>query len=288
MTATDADALKAAAIAAMPDLAGERFTLLGEGWDSVALSAGGLVLKFPRHAEAEARLRAEARLLEAVRPRVSLPVPEMTLHDGPQVFSSHPRIEGGHLTPEVWAALDEPARARLAEDLGRFHAELHAIPHPVMQAVGAEPVERFQPPERILEKAVPALPPALRPRAEAAVRAWARMEPDPLGEVYGFFDGHGWNMAFDAARGRLNGIYDFGDSGFGPRHEDFFRAGFIDFILPGRVAGVYERLTGLAPGRERIALLAGIHRLSELAACAGEPAHVPMLTALAAAWLERD
>ena len=46
----------------------------------------------------------------------------------------------------------------------------------------------------------------------------AAMPPDPLGTVYGFFDGHGWNMAFDHARGRLNGIFDFGDSGFGPLH----------------------------------------------------------------------
>ncbi len=39
--------------------------------------------------------------------------------------------------------------------------------------------------------------------------------------VFGYFDGHGWNMAFDHEQGVLNGVYDFADAAIGPRSREF-------------------------------------------------------------------
>ncbi len=91
------------------------------------------------------------------------------------------------------------------------------------------------------------------------------MPPDPHGVTYGFFDGHGWNMAFDATAQRLNGVYDFGDSGFGQLQQEFIYSNMISPDLTERIIGRYETLTGRALDRERIALLFEVLRLSELA-----------------------
>src|SRR5690606_2345867 len=97
------------------------------------------------------------------------------------------------------------------------------------------------------------------------------LDPDPYGTIYGFFDGHGWNMAFDHAAGRLNGVYDFADSGLGPLHQDFLYSNLISADLTARIITAYERETGRHIDRDRVDLLTGTHRLWELAM----EAHLP-------------
>jgi aminoglycoside phosphotransferase (APT) family kinase protein len=124
----------------------------------------------------------------------------------------------------------------------------------------------------------------LRAGATEAVEAFERLSADPCGTTYGFFDGHGWNMAFDHARGCLNGIYDFADSGIGPLHQDFIYTNFISPDLTERVAAAYDGFTGRALERRRIMLLTGIHRLSELAELADQPEHVASMIRHFAEW----
>ncbi len=131
---------------------------------------------------------------------------------------------------------------------------------------------------------MPALPAGLRGLAERTVRAWRDLPPDPHGTVYGFFDGHGWNMAFNHAQARLNGIYDFADSGLGPLHQEFVYPSLTAPDLAARIVAAYEALTGRALDRRRIALLTGVHRLWELAALADDPAHVAAMVRNVAGW----
>ncbi|WP_328768973.1 phosphotransferase [Devosia sediminis] len=109
------------------------------------------------------------------------------------------------------------------------------------------------------------LPDPIRSWADRALMAWAELPPDPHGETYGHFDAHGWNMAFDMRSGRLAGVFDFGDSGFGPVHREFVYSMLIDVDLTGRIIASYERHSGRSIDRERVLLLADIHRLWEIA-----------------------
>ncbi len=107
---------------------------------------------------------------------------------------------------------------------------------------------------------------------------------DLVPQVIGHFDGHGWNMAFEPGRNVLNGIYDFADSGIGPRHQEFIYAGLISFDLMQRVVSVYEATSGLALDHGRVAVLAGMHRLWELAEQAGNAAERAGYVARFAEW----
>lgn len=277
--------LVAAVHALRPDLAGAEVKPLLAGWDSVAVEvAGRVIFKFPRHAEAAQRLRREAAVLRLIRPRLTLAVPDMRLHEAPMLCSEHEKLPGDHLDAAGYAALSEPARARLAADMARLFAELHALDPAVLRGAGAGPVDPWRDTTAIRARALPLLSEPLRARAERVLADFARLPPDPCGEVWGYFDGHGWNMAFDHGCGRLNGVYDFADAGFGPLHREFVPPGLVSADLAARVVADYARLTGRAVDVRRAALLGGCHRLSELADCADDPALVPMLTGFFADW----
>lgn len=276
-----------AILAVRPDLADAAIRPLPGGWHSRAFAAGGLVFKFPRGEEAERALRREASILAAVRPNVSMRVPHLRLHEGVPLFSEHAIIPGEHLETAGYEGLPEPARQALGDALARFYADLHALDRAAMEMAGARPVERWLDADAIAARALPLLPRQLHGFAEETIAGWRALPPDPHGETYGFFDGHGWNMAFDNAAGRLNGVYDFADSGFGPLHQDFIYSNFIHPDLTARIVDGYERLTGRALDRARIHLLTGAHRLSELAALAEAPEHHATMLASVAGWAAR-
>ena len=110
------------------------------------------------------------------------------------------------------------------------------------------------------------LPPALHDFARRALAAYDAL---PDGDtVFGYFDGHGWNMAFDHTTGILNGVYDFADAGLGQRSEDFAYSNFISPDLTDRLIAAYQRHTGIAIDRRAVALHTMVQRLAELEATA--------------------
>ncbi|MGG5887608.1 phosphotransferase family protein [Falsiroseomonas sp. HC035] len=258
-------AARDAILAAFPDLAGARFTELADGWESLAIDVdGALIFRFPRFERGHDQLAREARLLAVLAPALTLPVPRTQFHPGPPAFAWHRRLPGETLLAPHYAALPEPARDRLAEDLARFAAELHGLdPAPLRQA-GAEAMWDWPSPESILRDAWPRLPPGLQTFAERIAAACAALPADPGGTVFGHFDTHGWNLAFDHAASRLHGVFDFAGSGFGALHRDFVAQNFIDPDVTRRILPRYEMLTGRRLDRRRIQLLTGLQRLMEL------------------------
>ncbi len=261
-----------------PELAPYQFELATAGWDSVAVDVDDrLIFKFPRHAVAETALQREARLLAIIRPRISMPVPDLRIEPGPPLFSVHEKLKGVHLITADYDRLPLGARQELGERLGRFYAELHRLDQATMQAAGAGLVAQWQPVSAMRERALPMLAGDIRQKAAAAIDAFEQLPPDPYGKTYGFFDGHGWNMAFDHASQRLTGMYDFADSGFAPVHQEFIYARFVSPDLTERIIASYEVLTGRAIDRRRVDILTAVHRLSELAELADNPDHVRIM-----------
>jgi len=283
------DALRTAIVTAFPERSRSTFTLLTAGWDCIAVDADDrLIFKFPRHEVAEAALAREAALLAVIRPAVTMPVPDLSFYSGPPPFSRHRKLAGEHLLAQHYHALTANDRHRLAVDMALFYAQLHALDTRTMEAAGAGRVRCWLEPEDILRRAWPVLPPELHAYAERTIAAWQRLPADPYGTTYGFFDGHGWNMAFDHAANRLNGIYDFGDSGFGPLHQEFIYSDWIAPDLTARIVAEYEALTNRILDRQRVGLLSGVLRLSELAEYADDASHSPTMLRAVAAWAARS
>lgn len=258
--------LRELTVAGHPQFAGARFTILADGWDSVALDIDDrYIIKFPRHEVAEQSLRREVLLLSVIGPRVLMPVPRMDLHDIPVTHTIHAKLPGRALDPAAYDKVPESMRAEIGERLGQFYAHLHAINPDLLANAGAGPVQEWLDAETIRHRIAPHLPPALAPWAEEALEKLENLGPDPHGITYGLFDGHGWNMAHDIAQNRFGGIFDFGDSGFGPLHQEFIYSNLTSPDLTRRIIDSYERHSGRTLDRDRITLLTDIHRLWELA-----------------------
>lgn len=233
---------------ACPDLAAGPVTVCAQGIDSLALDIGGSwIFKLPRNPDAEARLLREARLLNLLAGRVSVAVPRM------QIYTGDP------LPPSAYDALKDAAKARLGEVLAQFYTDLHALPQAAARGAGAEPIELWSSAAMILRAALPILSADLHPRLSEILQACDALPPDPLAQVCGFFDGQGWNMAFDFAKGDLAGIFDYADSSIGDLHRDFVYPSMFSPDLTQRILTRYEHLTGLGIDRPRVALLTAVH-----------------------------
>lgn len=277
--------LRETIIAHFPELQAAHFTLHTIGFDSFAVDVDDrLIFKFPHHAEAERRLKAEAGILAAVRPAVAMPLPEQRLYAGPSLFSCHAKLKGEHLLAAQYEKLPMAARDRLTADVALFFSELHAIDDARMKEAGAGPIGSWLPPDEILRHAWPLLPQELHGYAERTIKTWQDLSPDPYGTTYGHFDSHGWNMAFDHAAQRLNGIYDFGDSGFGDLHKEFIQPSWISADFVDRLAKEYERLTARLIDLKRVKLISGVLRLSELGGFANDPARAKAMVKSVADW----
>lgn len=280
------DTLKATIVTHFPDLTGSRFSLLTNGFDSVAVDVDDrLIFKFPRHETARQSLVREVGLLSVIRPAIAMPVPDIRLIDGPPIFSHHAKLKGEYLETPYYLRLSEQERDDLAKQLALFYVELHGLDMETMRAAGATPVEAWMKPDEVRKRALPLLSGELKIQAERIIASWADLPPDPYGATYGFFDGHGWNLAFDHESNRLSGVYDFADSGFGSLHRDFVYSNFISTDLTERIVTNYEALSGRALQRERIKVLTGAHRLWELAAAVDEPSTIPFMMDHLAYWV---
>jgi Phosphotransferase enzyme family len=267
---------------ACPDLAGQPFTVLGEGWDSVAVLCVGWVIKFPKSPLAAHGLQQECRVLAALRDHVRLPIPHMHLLPGPA--TRHRLLPGEHLLTAAYADLSDLARNRLAADLAGFYADLHAMPLAVMRTAGVTDAMHFGRPDDLAERLMPVMPAGIGQALQPILPVLSALGPDPYPPVFAFCDGHGWNMAFDHAAGRLNGIYDFADSGIAGLHRDFIYGSFISADLTVRTIAAYEAETGRAIDRNRVRLLTIWHRMEEAVWQVDSPETVPgMLDNLSAA-----
>ena len=256
---------RALIISWLPHLAGAQFVTLAEGWDSVALEHDGLIFRFPRHAAAAERLKREVALLSFLRPRITMPLPQPILYDGDEPFSQHRAIPGEKLLADDYLMLGEGARNALATRMAQLYAELHQLPLSRMQQAGAVSVDPWMHPGEILERALPRLPRGYKGWARRVVAAYRRLTIQGNELVFGYFDGHGWNMAFDFTTGTLNGVYDFGDCGFGSRHRDLSYSNWISADLTLRIVDRYEQLTGQQVDRDQVMLYSSALRLAELA-----------------------
>ncbi|GGN98939.1 hypothetical protein GCM10010112_92270 [Actinoplanes lobatus] len=220
------DALRAHA----PDQALVR---LGSGLDNTAFLAGDLVLRVAGGHD----VRREAELLSRVRPRVSLPVPEIRFADEEAGVLAYPLLPGRPL-------LGRPAGPGLASAIGRFLRELHAIDvaGPVEPAEPGEWLEDLDGPPgllRILRESVPAA-------GERLVLAHADLGAEHL-------------LEHD---GRITGVIDWTDAAVTDPALDFARL-YRDFGA-GFLAGVADAY-GPLPDRDRIVFFARCAALEDLA-----------------------
>ena len=184
------------------------------------------------------------------------------------LFSEHVTIPGTIIETAGYEVLSDAQKAAMAEALAGFYAALHAIPVAEAIAAGAEPKPEWPEAAAVLPLLRQRLPERLHGFAERVFDEYRELPEEEA--VFGYFDGHGWNMAFDHDRGVLNGVYDFADAGVGPLTREFTYSNLTSTDLTQRLIAAYEALTTKAIDRRAVDLRTTVQHLSELAEADGE------------------
>lgn len=265
LLAADLAHYRALVVSTLPQFAGGTFSALGSGAERLVLECDGWIFRFGLTEAAQQRLRHEAAMLGFLKPRITMSLPQMQLHDGIEPFTQHLRLPGETLERAQYEVLDEGRRNALAMRVAQFYAELHALPLSRLQQVGAAGVEPWMSPEEILAEAQPKLPKKLHPFLKRTVKAYRKLTIAGAELVFGHFDIHGGNMAFDHQTGMLNGMFDFAAAGFGARHRDLATTSRTSADLTRRVLDRYEELARFKVDRELVVLYTSARRLADLA-----------------------
>ncbi|PYI55663.1 phosphotransferase family protein [Paenibacillus flagellatus] len=209
------------------------------------------VFRFPKYASGAAVLRDEVVLLQTIRDRVSLPVPEPAYYSfaesAGQSFMGYALLPGTPLWKDELSRIrDRDALLGLASQLAEFLAGLHAIPadsipyarrneaktpHEEMEALYAD----------IRDKLFPHMRPDARENVSRAFETYVRGTRLPAAAhtiIHGDFGSS--NLLWDAGERRITGVIDFGGSGPGDPAYDLagLRASYGEPFY-GLVAGLY-------------------------------------------------
>lgn len=110
----------------MPDLEIEQFEVNNDGLiNDVVIVNGKYVFRFAKTKEYAETLIVETRILDLIRSKVGVNVPAPEYHDTDCMV--YPFIDGEPLLLEKIRALDGSAQVHLAEALGTFLFNLHAV-----------------------------------------------------------------------------------------------------------------------------------------------------------------
>jgi len=246
------------------DLPFEKVEQAGGAFHDVVVVNGEWVFRFPRDREGVARLIEETRVLDALRGRLTLPIPDPVYRQfEPPVpglaFIGYPLIPGEPLYRSVVDGIaSEWVRDDLASQLARFLRSMHAIP--LQETAAAFPSCPRTADDRAVWEQMWAqvrekLFPAMRPDARRGltVHFEAYLDDSAL-QVFtpclrhGDFGGS--NILWDAQRGAISGVIDFSYCALGDPAVDLASISTLGGDFFSRLASLYEQ-----DGARRAALL---------------------------------
>jgi aminoglycoside 2''-phosphotransferase len=216
--------------ACFPALNVQRASLLGEGWDSVALLVNDqLVFRFAKRPDAAMRQAREADLLPLLSDRLPLPVPRYTYTWADPAWPGK-RIVGYQLIAGEPLMLTRPEHgAPLAAQLGAFVSALHAVPleearrHGMVGRDAASLREAYR--GFFARVRTNMLPLFIEQEQAAIVAFWSGYLDDDACFTFTPTLVHrdlvAEHVLFDPATGHLTGVIDWGDAGIDDPAVDF-------------------------------------------------------------------
>ena len=254
--ATDVGAAREVLARQVPDLRVESIEALGDGWDHVAyLVNEQFVFRLPwelvedddaplppRHAE------REARLLEAVRGRLPVAVPEPVFVATDGNFFGYPYLAGLSIADRLDVWVDPRKQASLASLVVDVAVAIEAaVPVEMARGLGLDVVDR---PDDILRSAVAGLEASLlsstaRAAAEAAIATYAeRWEAAGASRQATLHADLGLDHWLIDVDGRVYALIDWSDACVAPPEHQLSTLMWDLPPLAGKAAAAYEARTG--------------------------------------------
>jgi aminoglycoside 2''-phosphotransferase len=243
----------------LPDLEIDRWEQYNGQFNDVLIVNDDLVARFPRSASAAAAMEREVVVLNALRGRLPLPIPEPVVVarnlEGQQTWMSYRIIPGVPLDREQMATLDHAAISRIAAQLAEFLRELHHIrlsdlPAELTADVSEDRGDWLQMWADICDLVSPHM---RADRFDAVAADWETYLADERHFAFVPTLRHGdfgiGNLLFDPETGVITGIIDFSFCGLGDPAQDL--GALLASFDPAFVERVFVTYPELRSGRDR-------------------------------------
>ena len=241
-----------------PDLRWNAHRRLTHGWDhEVVILDEALVFRAPKADPDHARITNEATLLDYLRRRTSVGIPEYTHRSSDGSFVGYRLVAGRELEPRTFRRLSDAARDRIARQLASFISAMHSVPMHVARQFRAPEQDIRAEHETLARDTEDLILPRLeRPEAEMVTRFLADVGSELTHEIERQLihaDLSPEHILWDRDRKEVN-IIDFSDHAIGDPALDFAELHSYGHPL---VASVFERYSG--PKDERLLRRAALY-----------------------------
>ena len=238
----------------------EKIKFLGLGSDSDAFRVGDYVFRFPHNDVVLTQYDTERKLCDFLRPSLSVPIPEISVHRGDVNYAKHKMIMG--IKWHWHALMPFPIRQRrLADGIARFFAELHGADTTVLKPE-SDRVDYVKFAD-IADKIAPFLSKRQMQFFENKYNAIVNRPVAKSDMVICHMGVKGSNSVIDK-HGNLIGVFDFGNAGVHERWRDLSVVHMGgNKCLYRRVLRQYEKLSGIKIDTKRINDLGSIEHFTQ-------------------------
>jgi Phosphotransferase enzyme family len=212
-----------------------------KGWDSIVVNIDNTTIaKIPRDLQSAIDIIKEHNILTIIYPYIkSLTIPQSTLITTLATFSYHPRIKGGKLGSKIYNKLPKDKQMCIAHDLAHFISELHQIPIDKFKGIESMEPYKYDISDELLSLYKGDLTNSEIALIKSIYNKYLQFEKD-ADVVFGHFDIHSANVAFDIEAGKLIGVYDFADARIDDAYKEFASISWISFDLVKNIVALYN------------------------------------------------
>lgn len=214
------------------------------------------VFRFPRYAHGVSAMLRENNLLGRIGTHLPLPVPDPiytsqnTTIVG-QVFSGYRLLPGESLYPDKLAAIPQERHQPLADQLGTFLRQLHAIPEQIHKLI-EPPRDSLDEWDRMYAQIRARLFDYMRPEARLQVASHfetflQELQASPYQPCLRHGDFGGSNILYDPDRLVITGIIDFSSLALGDPAVDIAAAATLGESFVLRMSSVYPEIETMLP-----------------------------------------
>ena len=228
----------------IPQLMINSISIVQTGWDHLVAEVNEQwIFRFPRDIKSIANIEREKKLLDYLKSRISLPIPDYRYFGTKVAFVGYPKLQGIHINQQIYTNFSIETRHHLANTLASFFTEIHhAVSKEQALAWGHAPIIR---PTKEMGPLIATLPLEIQSMVKIAIAYNQKELSDEKNLVFCHQDINGDNLAYDLVINEITGVFDFSDTGIGPYSLEFAELFVVDAELAKFTADIYAKINNV-------------------------------------------
>jgi len=213
-----------------PNLKFKEIKRIKKGCDhEVFILDNDLVFRFPKNEECLKRFQTEVKLLNYLRNRVNIPIPNYTYLPKDQSFGGYTMLKGREMRPYLLKRLHIEKREKIAKQIGTFLRVLHSTPISTAQKAGLKNnKDKYWYSPYCVSKRYEKIKTVLFPKLNKKEVAWIQAEFEkylslPQSNhstvIHGDFSSD--HILFNPVTAKITGILDFTDTQIAAPESEF-------------------------------------------------------------------